>query len=116
MAILRDAQTGQGIATGTPAEMVALADELGRDNILFDDVGELFDPDAVLEAVRKERVGLEEVASNPGIKDAKESERVKRDASARVAELDAVLNPQQERVDEASSAIEEAHRQAENPV
>jgi hypothetical protein len=50
MAQLRDARTSEIIAISEPAALVLLADELGRENILFDDVGVEFDPDAVLEA------------------------------------------------------------------
>lgn len=58
MATLRDAQTSEFLADGTPLEMVALADELGRDEVLFDNVGLGFDPDAVLTAHHDQVKGL----------------------------------------------------------
>lgn len=48
MAQLRDIQTSEFIFEGTPEECVLLADKIGRDEVLFDGVGEAFDPDAVL--------------------------------------------------------------------
>lgn len=50
MAQLRDASTSALIFEGTPYEVVTRADELGRENVLFDDVGLGFNPDAVLQA------------------------------------------------------------------
>lgn len=50
MAQLRDSRTSEFIASGTAEEMVLLADRLGADNVLFDDVGLGFNPDAVREA------------------------------------------------------------------
>lgn len=48
MAQLRDKQTSECIAEGTPLEIVLLADKIGRDEFIFDDVGEGFDPEEVL--------------------------------------------------------------------
>lgn len=48
MAQLRDIRTSEFIFEGTPEECVLLADKIGRDEVLFDGVGEAFDPDAVL--------------------------------------------------------------------
>lgn len=63
MAQLRDARTSELIAEGTPTELALLADRLGRDEVLFDDVGHTFDPDAVLEAHRENIAGLEAAAA-----------------------------------------------------
>lgn len=49
MALLR-AHTGNLLAEGTPTEMVLLADMLGRDEVMFDDVTPGFNPDSVLTA------------------------------------------------------------------
>lgn len=50
MAQLRDAQTSDLLAEGTPLEVVTIATEIGLAEVIFDDVGEGFDPGAVLEA------------------------------------------------------------------
>ena len=63
MAQLRDAQTSELIAEGPPLELVLLAGELGRDEVLFDDVGEAFDPDEVLAAARENEEGLKRAAA-----------------------------------------------------
>lgn len=61
MAQLRDAQTSALLAEGTPTEVVLIAEEVGRDRVLFDDVGAGFDPDAVL-AAHREAVEADEAA------------------------------------------------------
>lgn len=60
MAQLRDAKTSELLLEGTPEQVVLAAEERGRGNVLFDDVGLGFDPDAVLRAraERLERHGL----------------------------------------------------------
>lgn len=116
MAILRDVVTGQGIATGSPAEMVGLADALGHDNVLFDDVGEKFDPDSVRASVQEHVESLREVAEDPVTEDPESAKRIVESASKQADDFEQQLNPHQEKVDEASSALEEARRQAENPV
>lgn len=50
MAQLRDKQTSHLIAEGTPLEMATLASKVGFDEVVFDDVGEHFDPQTVLDA------------------------------------------------------------------
>jgi hypothetical protein len=55
MPYLRDAHTSEAIFEGTPEELALLANELGRDEVLFDGVGLAFDPDAVLSA-RQENI------------------------------------------------------------
>lgn len=50
MAQLRDIRTSECVFEGTPEECVFVAEKLGRDEVLFDDVGLNFDPDAVLTA------------------------------------------------------------------
>lgn len=59
MAQLRDAQTSELIAEGTPLEVALIAGELGRKDVLFDGVGEAFDADAVIAAHRENVEGLE---------------------------------------------------------
>lgn len=64
MAQLRDAQTSEIMFEGTALECVLLADEIGRDEVLFDDVGIGFDPDAVKKAHVDAIKGLEGVVKN----------------------------------------------------
>lgn len=63
MAQLRDSQTSQILHDGTPLECVVLAQKIGIDEVLYDDVGEHFDPDAVLKAAHENADGLEAAAS-----------------------------------------------------
>lgn len=66
MAQLRDAQTSEFLHQGSPTEMVLLAERLGRDQVIFDDVGLSFDPDAVLAEYKAELSGLKLAARDPG--------------------------------------------------
>lgn len=61
MAQLLDARTSELIAEGTPLEVVLIADELGRDEVLFDGVGLGFDPTAVTKAEKERLAGLKDV-------------------------------------------------------
>lgn len=73
---LRDAQTSELIAESVhTADLVLLAEELGRDEVLFDGVGEGFNPDAVLEQHRAEVAGLERLAKDT--KDPAEAKRAR---------------------------------------
>jgi hypothetical protein len=63
MAQLRDVKTSEVLHEGTPLEVVLIADEIGRDEILFDDVGEGFSPDAV-SATQTETIAALEATSN----------------------------------------------------
>lgn len=67
MAQLRDKHTSELIAEGSPVEMVLLADQLGRDEVLFDGVGLQFDPDAVLAAHQQNVEGIRAAAADPNI-------------------------------------------------
>ena len=49
MAQLRDARTSALLAEGTPVEVALASKDMDSNTILFDDVGEGFDPDAVIE-------------------------------------------------------------------
>ena len=72
MAQLRDAQSSQILAEGTPIEMVLLADRIGHDEVLFDDVGPAFDPDAVRRAHQAQADGLERAAAEASGREAKQ--------------------------------------------
>lgn len=63
MAQIRDAQTSQILAEGTPLEVALAARALGTKEILFDGVGESFDPDAVITAHEESMAGLEGLAA-----------------------------------------------------
>lgn len=76
MAQLRDAHTSELIADGTPAQLVAVADELGVKavvvgpgatlpddaELVYDDVGVHFDPDAVRKSRDENLAGLAAMA------------------------------------------------------
>lgn len=63
MAQLRDAETSEIIAEGTPFELVTIAGEIGDDEVVYDDVGEAFDPDAVRKAHDEDLAGLDSAAA-----------------------------------------------------
>lgn len=63
MAQLRDVQTSELIAEGTPLELALIAGRLGEREVLFDDVGEGFDPAAVRQAAEQNAAGLEGAAA-----------------------------------------------------
>lgn len=89
MAIIRDPKTGQGIAQGTPLEMAALAQQLDGD-VLFDDVGEGFDPQAVLDSHQADVEGLRRAVKDEKNADAKKrlQDVLKRtESEAQVADL-----------------------------
>lgn len=71
MAQLRDAKTSECLFEGTSLEVAAIAEEFG-DDVIFDDVGEKFDPKAVLKASEENLQGLDAVA-----KDSKEDKTVR---------------------------------------
>lgn len=106
MAQLRDKKTSELVAEGTPLAVVLLADELGRDEVLFDDVGLDFDPDAVLAAHNEHVDNLKlaaGAAKNKADKDAAAAAR-----SAAVAEAEAA----RELVEEAAKRLDAARQAA----
>lgn len=54
MALLRDKVTSAPLFEGSPLEAALAAEKVGRSEVLFDDVGLEFDPDAVLAAHQAE--------------------------------------------------------------
>lgn len=64
MAQLRDAQTSQYLAEGTPIEVALIAEAIGFSEVIFDDVGEGFDAGAVLAAHREHVASLRDLASD----------------------------------------------------
>lgn len=69
---LRDAKTSELLAERDDVvELVVIADKVGRDEVLFDGVGDHFDPDAVLEAHRQAADGLERAHREERDRDAK---------------------------------------------
>lgn len=100
MAQLRDVRTGEAVFEGSPLECIVHAGELGGAavsddgpgapdgvELVYDDVGLGFDPDAVLEAARQDADGLATAAK--AVKDKDERDRLKRAAAERAAELKA---------------------------
>lgn len=63
MAQLRDARTSALMAEDTPAVIALLADSFDPADVLFDDVGQAFDPVAVREAHRDDVAGLTAAAA-----------------------------------------------------
>lgn len=106
MAHLRDAKTSEHICEGTPLELALLADELGRDEVLFDDVGAGFDPDAVLKAARENADGLAGAA-----KTAKGEQR--KDLTAAAADAKAALELDPDAVKAATANLEAARARLE---
>jgi hypothetical protein len=58
VAQLRDKTTSALIVEGTPLEVASVAQDLGFDEVLFDDVGAAFDPLAVIAAHKENVEGL----------------------------------------------------------
>lgn len=54
MAILRDKTTSAPLWEATPLEVVLAAETVGRSEVVFDDVGMEFNPDATLKAYQDE--------------------------------------------------------------
>lgn len=102
MAQLRDGRTGELLAEGAPVEMVALADALGRGEVMFDDVGAAFDPDAVRQAHEQHAAGLDDAATGEKDRDAKD--RLREAAKA----TRAALHPPKAQVDRAKRRQAEA--------
>lgn len=76
MAQLRDTKTSEILYEGTPLEVALIADEIGRDEVLFDDVGESFDPDVVTRAFTGSISALESAVDDKKIpKDQRDSAR-----------------------------------------
>lgn len=62
MAQLRDALTSEFLAEGDPTALVLLAEKIGPDEVIFDGVGEHFNPDEVLRAYNENLSGLQGAA------------------------------------------------------
>lgn len=63
MAQLRDKVTSQIIFEGTPEQVARMAADIGQDEVIFDDVGAAFDPQAVIVASNTNLAGLEQAAT-----------------------------------------------------
>jgi hypothetical protein len=108
MAQLRDAQTSELIAEGDALDLVVIADELGFDEVLFDDVGEHFDPAAALEERRGRAPALDEVAASASVDDDGRA----RAADAAKRERDFLAELVGGRTEAAASALETARERA----
>lgn len=102
MAQLRDAQTSQFLCDGSPLEVVVVADEIGRKEVLFDDVGENFDPKAVMKSYDDQLAGLDAVAKDDKDKDTRARAR---DAAK---ELRATVEGAKKAAAKASNAMKKA--------
>lgn len=94
---LRDAQTSELIAEGSPEEIALIAAGLDPGDILFDDVGSvdrdgrsLFDPATVAQASEAELAGLERAIADP--------------VGNNKAELRAIIKHRREQADAARAA------------
>lgn len=119
MARLRDARTSEIVFEGTPLECVVHARELGGATVppilkpgetwdcptelLYDDVGVKFDPDAVLEAAQENASGLIAAAADPELGD---DERKHMQAAADRAQ--AALEADADQLGDAAAAIDAA--------
>lgn len=90
MAQVRDAQTGELVFEGSVEAALALANELGTDEVMFDDVGVHFDPEAAW-ADHEARVANLEAASKSRAKDASTESRAqaKEELEALIVDADA---------------------------
>lgn len=119
MARLRDAKTSEIVFEGTPLECVVAARELGGATVppqlgpgeswdcptelLYDDVGLNFDPDAVLATAEENAAGLVGAAADPEIpKDDREQ------IAKAAEEAQAALEPDAGAVREATAAVDAA--------
>lgn len=69
MAQLRDAVTSELLGEGTPTQVAAIGERIGFAEVIFDDVGESFDPVEVLRVHRENVASLEELARDRSVKD-----------------------------------------------
>lgn len=115
MAQLRDRHTSELLAEGQPEELALAAERIGRARVIFDDVGEAFDVDAVLAAHRDRLEGLaravtetEAQADDPDSDvDQDDVERI-RDALAQAHAIEDDVAPRI--AERAEQEIEDAHQ------
>lgn len=110
MAQLRDIHTSECVFEGTPTECVLLAEKLGRDEVLFDDVGLGFDPDAVLSAY-KDSVKSDSALAKSKASDVTSDDRAA--AQARVESMRAVESDADKAQDDAEQALAAARARLE---
>ena len=107
MAILRDSKTGQGVMEGDVKSLIPIANQLG-DAVIWDDVGEKFDPAAYKEHLDQQVVNLESVAD-----DGELPKETRERASEQAAELREALVLSPEDLSKIEERIEKAQAQAE---
>lgn len=105
MAQLRDAQTSQHVFTGTPLEVAAVAKELGPE-VIFDGVGQGFDPDATITAAEENAKSLASAAV-----EAKGDEKARLEQVAADAQADLDVDPDD--VAKATGKLEAARKAQE---
>lgn len=109
MAQLRDAQTSEILAEGSPLEVALIAQTLGRREVLFDDVGQGFDPDAVIAAHEEHLAALNSVAANDELDEddrARASEAAAAEAALEAA-AEAAAPEAQDRLEEARARVKD---------
>lgn len=95
MAQLRDAQTSEIIAEGTPVEVALIAETLGVTNVLFDDVGPAFNPATVVQEHKDRVKGLRDA----NLRDAEQEARAaERNATSKTDPADKALKAARDRV------------------
>jgi hypothetical protein len=122
MAQLRCAQTSELLAEGSPLEIATAADGLAAGDVIFDGVGQTFDPAAVRRAHADEIAGLQSVlaalpARAPSGEDP-DAFKARKDTLAatiaerqdRIAAGQKMVAPAKKRRDDALARVEERRR------
>lgn len=104
MAQIRDAVTSEFLFEGTPLECATIAKEIGFSKVLFDDVGEKFDPNAVLKRHEENVAGLKSASTATATPDKELRDTIKKSHDDRVAES--------EKARKKAPAIEKARAEA----
>jgi hypothetical protein len=112
VAQLRCAQTGELLAEGTPLEIVTAAAKFPDDEVMYDDVGAGFDPDAVRKARADEIAGLQaaldELPAKPSAADRDRVAELRDGLKATIAERQERIEAGKELVPDARQRMEEA--------
>lgn len=96
MAQLRDAQTSELLADGDPRDLIIIADRIGADRVLWDDVGAV-DIDVLREHNAQRLEVLEALETAEDLGDELKAERARQAGAAELAPaVDAVLESAQD--------------------
>jgi hypothetical protein len=105
MAVLRDKVTSAPLFEGSAVEAVLVADQLGRDEVIFDDVGAEFDPDAVITA-HDENISTAQATLSSSDADADDKERAQATVDS-APSVDDVVPAAQDALTEARARVGE---------